>query len=122
MLETQKYFQNIWYEVTIPADTEQCLENPELNMDDEHCFQTDIMRDTMEDLAKADRFLVLNHPKNWQDWYIWWAVLIELWLAYYLRKKIYILYPPQPKEIVRYSQEIYHMKPIILNWDLSKVD
>jgi len=121
MIETKEYFENLGYEALIPADVNECVVNPELNMDLEHCEKFDIMRDSMDKLARSDVFLVLNHPKNGEEGYIGGAVLIELGLAYFLKKKIYLLHQPQPKEKIRYTQEVLHMKPVILDGDLSKI-
>ena len=89
MIETKQYFENLGHEALIPADVNECLANPELNMNDEHCEKFDIMRDSMEKLAQSDMVLVLNHSKNGEDGYIGGAVLIELGLAYFLRKANY---------------------------------
>ncbi|MCU0680367.1 MAG: hypothetical protein MUF50_03655 [Planctomycetes bacterium] len=121
MIETQEYFKKRNYQVFIPVDAQECLNNPSLSMNDEHCDKFDVMRDSMEKLAQSDVFLVLNYSKNGEDGYIGGSVLIELGLAYFLKKKTYLLFPPPIKERVRYTQEILHMKPIILNGDLEKI-
>ncbi len=121
MLETKKYFDNSGWEAIVPADANDCLINPELDMDDEHCYQFDIMRDCMNKLAECDVALFLNHPKNGEDGYIGASTLIELGLAYYLNKRIYLLNQPPSKEKFKHMQEVFHMKPIIINGDLSKV-
>jgi len=121
MLKAQKTLKKLGYRVVIPSDTLACLENPELNMDDNHCFSKDIMRNSMKKQKQCDAILVLNYPKNKIDGYIGGAVLIELGLAYFLNQKIFLLYPPPSIKDLRYSQEILHMKPIILCGNLSKI-
>ncbi len=121
MLETQKKLEEMGFEVLVPADTEQCVENPELNMDPDHTESMDIMRDSMMKLEDSDIFLVLNHPKNGMKGYIGGATLIEIGLAYYLKKKTFLLYTPPEKQVLRYTQEILHTKPIILNGDIQKI-
>lgn len=121
MLKAKEYFDNLGWEAIVPADTQECLVNPELNMDDEHCYEFDIMRDSMDRLAQCDVVLFLNHPKNGEDGYIGASVLIELGLAYYLNKRIYLLHQPPSKEKFRHMQEVFHMRPIIINGDFSKV-
>jgi hypothetical protein len=49
------------------------------------------------------------------------SVLMEIGLAYYLKKKIFLLYPPPPLDVAKYSHEVLIMQPIILNGDLSKI-
>ncbi|OHA18424.1 MAG: hypothetical protein A2664_00575 [Candidatus Taylorbacteria bacterium RIFCSPHIGHO2_01_FULL_46_22b] len=70
-------------------------------------------------IAKGDSILVLNYEKNGKQGYIGGAVLAEMAVAFYLKKKIYILNPIQ--EEVSYKEEILGMKPVILGGDLSKM-
>ena len=44
---------------------------------------------------------------------------MEIGLAYYLRKKIFLLYPPPPIKEEKYTHEVLLMQPVILNGDLS---
>lgn len=121
MVQAQKFLEKAGYKTAIPSDAHDCIENPELNMDDEHCWNTDIMRSCMNQQKECDAILVLNYPKDGLDGYIGGAVLIELGLAYFLGQKIFLLLPPPPKEKMRYTQEILHMKPIILNGDIENI-
>jgi hypothetical protein len=84
-------------------------------------FAKDIMKDSMKRLEKSDAILVLNYPKNNLNGYIGGATLIEIGLAYFLEKRIFLLFPPPPKNKLRYTQEILHTKPIIINDDLSLI-
>lgn len=120
MLETRSKLQKIGFEVEIPSDTELCVETPTLNENPEHCFTTDIMRDCMNRQEKCDAILILNHPKHGVDGYIGAHTLIEMGLAYYLKQKIFLLNPFVAKDR-RESIEIEHMKPIVINGDLTKI-
>ncbi|MBL7160569.1 MAG: hypothetical protein ISS93_01820 [Candidatus Aenigmarchaeota archaeon] len=121
MLEAQKLLNGLGFESMIPADTHECVDRPELNMDAEHCFNTDIMRSCMEMQEKCNAILVLNYPRDGIDGYIGASSLMELYLAYYLKQKIFLLHTPPPKDIARSSHEVMHMKPIILNGDISRI-
>lgn len=121
MLEAQKKLQEAGHEGFVPPDTADCLENPELNTDEEHCFKTDIMRACMDIQEKSDAILALNYPRNGIEGYVGAHTLIELGLAYYLKQKIFLLFPVPSKEEVRSSVEIMHMKPVILNGDLDNI-
>jgi len=46
---------------------------------------------------------------------------MEIGLAYYLNKKIFILHPLPSVDVLRYILEIEHMKPIIISGDLAKI-
>ncbi len=62
--------------------------------------------------------MVCNYPKNDIDGYIGANTLIEMGLAFYLEKPIYLLNPiPE----ISYKEEILGMKPIVLNGDLEKI-
>lgn len=66
----------------------------------------------------SDAILVLNHDKHDIKNYIGGNTLIEIGVAFFLQKKIYLLNPiPE----ISYKEEILGMKPIILNGDLSKI-
>ncbi len=71
-----------------------------------------------EKVAWSDAILVLNYDKNNIKGYIGGNVLMEIGLAFYLKKKIYLL-----NEIpeLSYKEEILGVKPIILNGDLNKI-
>ncbi len=123
MVETKKLLEKNGFEVDFAPDTYDCLKNPnlKLNEDLEHCERTDIMKACMHLQENCDAVLILNHPKEGIDGYIGTHSLIELGLAYYLKQKIFLLYPPPPKEEARYHVEVMHMKPIILNGDINKI-
>jgi len=67
----------------------------------------------------CDAILVVNHEKRGVAGYVGGNTLIEIGVAFYLKKKIYILNPVSSE--LSYKQEIMGMKPIILNGDLSKI-
>jgi len=69
-------------------------------------------------IAWADAILVLNYEKNNIKGYIGGNTLMEMGLAFFLKKKIYLLFqiPELP-----YKEEILGLKPIIINGDLNKI-
>ncbi len=67
----------------------------------------------------GDAILVTNYPKNGIDGYVGGNSLMEMGLAHYLRKKIYLLFPVSSK--LNYKEEILGMKPIILDGDISLI-
>ena len=68
-------------------------------------------------IAWSDAILVANYDKNNVKGYIGGNTLMEIGLAFFLKKKIYLLnkIPELP-----YKEEILGVKPIILNGDFSK--
>ena len=69
-------------------------------------------------VAWSDAILVANYDKNNVNGYIGGNTLMEIGLAFFLKKKIYLLneIPELP-----YKEEILGVKPIILNGDLNKI-
>jgi len=123
IIETKKLLSEFGFESDFAPDTYDCYNNPnlKLNEDLEHCERTDIMRACMNIQETCDALLLLNYPKGGVDGYIGTHCLIELGLAYYLKQKIFLLYPPPPLEKARYYVEVIHMKPVILNGEIEKI-
>lgn len=70
-------------------------------------------------IAWADAVLILNMDKNDTPGYIGANTFMEMGLALYLKKPIY-LYNPAPEKI-SYREEILGCHPISLDRDLSKI-
>jgi hypothetical protein len=71
-----------------------------------------------EKVAWSDAILVTNYDKNDVKGYIGGNTLMEMGLAFFLKKKIYLL-----NEVpeLSYKEEILGVKPIILGGDLNKI-
>jgi hypothetical protein len=69
-------------------------------------------------VAWSDAVLVLNYDKNNIAGYVGANTLMEMGLAMYLGKKIYLLNNiPE----ISYKEEILGMKPVIISGDLSRM-
>lgn len=69
-------------------------------------------------VARSDAILVANYDKNNIKGYIGGNTLMEMGLAFFLKKKIYLL--NQVPEL-SYKEEILGMKPTVINGNLSKI-
>jgi hypothetical protein len=77
------------------------------------------MRLHFQKVEWCDTVLILNYEKNGIANYIGANTLLEMGLAFHLRKKIFLLNPiPE----ISYKEEILGMKPIIINGNLSKIE
>lgn len=76
-----------------------------------------LMKKHFQEISKADAILVVNLEKKGQKGYLGGNVLMEMGLAFYLGKKIF-LWNPVSKDN-RLYEEIMGTKPIILNGNLS---
>ena len=66
----------------------------------------------------GDAVLILNYNKNNIKGYVGGNTLMEIGIAFFLKKKIFLLNPiPE----ISYKEEMFGTKPIILNGDLSKI-
>jgi hypothetical protein len=72
-----------------------------------------------KEIAKGDIILVLNYKKNGKDGYIGGAVLSEMAIAFYLKKKIIILNSIDESSSLK--EEIYGFMPIILNGNMGLI-
>lgn len=75
------------------------------------------INDHFEKIGWGDSIIVVNHEKRGIAGYIGGNTLIEIGLAFYLKKPIYILNPVSSE--LSYKQEIMGMKPIFLNGDIN---
>ncbi len=80
--------------------------------------KTEAMLEHFEKVAWSDAILVTNYDKNNIKGYIGGNTLMEMGLAFFLKKKIYLLNGiPE----LSYKEEILGVKPILLAGDLTKI-
>ena len=77
------------------------------------------IRDHYEKIDWGDAILVVNHEKREISGYIGGNTLIEVGVAFYLKKPIYILNPVSSE--LSYKQEILGMKPVFLSGNLDLI-
>lgn len=77
------------------------------------------MRLHFEKIAASDAILVLNPSKNGVEGYVGCNTLIEIGLAFFLRKKIYLLHPPGPQPCL---EEILGIQPTLLQANLAPLN
>lgn len=76
------------------------------------------MRLHFQKIERSDAVLILNYDKNNIVNYIGANTLLEMGLAFYLNKKIFLLNNiPE----INYKEEILGMKVIVINQDLAKI-
>jgi len=77
------------------------------------------INDHFEKIDWGEAILVVNHEKRGVKGYVGGNTLIEIGIAFYSKKKIFILNPVSPE--LSYKQEILGMRPVVLNGDLSLI-
>lgn len=125
ILKTKKFLENKGHEVLIPLDTKHLIDNPDLtdnlDADYKHLKETDMLRKCFNLVADSDAILVLNHEKNGIKGYIGTSVLMEIGLAHFLNKKIFLINELPHFNEQRWSQEVHAMQPIVINGNLEKI-
>ncbi|MSR70632.1 hypothetical protein EXS62_01170 [Candidatus Kaiserbacteria bacterium] len=77
------------------------------------------IRDHYEKINWGEAILVVNPEKRGVAGYVGGNTLMEMGVAFFQQKPIYILHPVSSE--LSYKQEIYGMKPVVLEGDLSKI-
>jgi len=77
------------------------------------------IRDHFEKIDWAQSILVINPEKRGVPGYVGGNTLIEIGLAFYLQKPIYILNPVSSE--LSHKQEILGMRPTVLNGNLDLI-
>jgi len=77
------------------------------------------IQDHFEKIKWGDAVLVCNYEKRGIAGYVGGNTLIEIGVAFFLNKRIYILNTVSSE--LSYKQEIYGMKPIFLNGDIGLI-
>ena len=82
-------------------------------------YEDDAIGEHFSLITNSDSILVLNYEKNNIPNYIGGNVFLEMGVAYYLKKSIYLLNPIP--HMPYHETEIIAMKPIIINGNLTKI-
>ena len=81
-------------------------------------IQHDFIREHFKKIEKSDAILVLNYEKKGIQHYIGGNTFLEIGLAYWLGKKIFLLNPIPDMD---YITELHAMQPMVIHGDLSKI-
>lgn len=125
MVKLKNELDKLGHQSSIPVGTEPHLkdkdfvENLEQNL--KFCIENNVMRDNFFHVAKHDAVLVLNKRRSGIDGYIGISALLEMGIAHYHKKKIFLMYPTPHYKDARWAHEVAIMQPVILNGDLSKI-
>ncbi len=125
MLQTKQELEKLGYTAEIPFDVEHHLEDEgaidDLERNFRYCIEQDVVRKGFQQVADADAVLVLNIPKNGISGYIGTSALMEMGIAHWLHKKIFLLNEPPQDTEHRWAHEVKIMQPTILHGDLTKI-
>ena len=122
-VEVKKELERRGYDVFLTDNIEKYVNFPEIKQEFEDELETslenNIMMSFFKKIEKSDALLICNYEKNGIKGYLGTSVLMEIGLAYYLDKKIYLLNDIDTSQ--GYALEIAIIKPTIVNGDLAKL-
>lgn len=122
-LRVKKQLEQAGHEVLVTDNIENFVNQPaikqsfkdELKMSQEF----DIMRSFFKKIEVSDALLICNYPKSGIEGYLGASVLMELGLAHYLNKKIFLLFDVDKAQ--GYALEVAIINPQVLQGDVSKI-
>lgn len=82
--------------------------------------KTILVKKHIKEVEKADAILVINNRKHDIEGYIGGNTLIEMAIAFYLKKPVYLLHKAPDKKFMLY-EEIMALNPIMINGNLRKI-
>jgi hypothetical protein len=125
MNEVKNQLEDLGHKVSLPIDIDLHLSDStfsdNLDADYKHCIKNDTIKKCFDLIAKSDAILVLNLEKNGKEGYIGTSGLMEIGLAHYLGKKIFLFNKLPSYNDSRWSHEVAIMRPVILEGDFGKI-
>jgi hypothetical protein len=125
IIDLQNQLRNFGHDVSVPCDVELHIEKPgfidELDKDRKHLIENNIIKKCFDLIADSEAVVFLNLPKNGINGYIGTSSLMEMGLAYYLGKKIYLMHQFPDPNIYRWAHEVASFMPGILNGDVDSL-
>lgn len=128
VVEVQKQLKELGFKVVVPLTVNKMVKSNDFKVEtyktwmerpEDYKRKAYLTKKHFIEVEKGDVVLVLNYKKNGKNGYIGGAVLMEMAIAFYFKKPIYILNPIDDSS--KYKEELYGMFPIILNGDLKKI-
>jgi len=124
IMDTKDQLERAGHAVEIPGSTEEgktkewWAEFEQRDPEEAYTQKADRMRTHLNKIATSDAILVLNHDKNGVRGYVGANTLIEIGIAFYLKKKIFFLYDfPE----VSAADEFRSVGAVVLNGNLSVI-
>jgi len=111
--------ESMGYVITLPNHYDKPYSEDKYRGTSEHAnWKSELIAHSENVILGVDAVLVLNYSKNGVDNYIGGATFLEMYDAFRLGKKIYMI-NDIPSGML--SDEIIGFKPILINGDLSKI-
>lgn len=128
VFEVEKQLKQQGFKVLIPATAYKMKKNGNFNVKhyktwlinkNDYSRKTKLMDDHFKKVVTSDAILVINERKNGISGYIGGNVLMEMALAHYHKKKIF-LWNDIPSKL-SFEEEIRGVNPIVIQQNISKI-
>lgn len=128
VLEIEKQLKKLGFKVKIPHTANKMKKSGNFNVEDyktwyknkeDYKKKTKLMDQHFKKVIQADAILVVNNEKRGITGYIGGNVLMEMTLAYHLKKKIFIW--NEVTSDLQIEEEIRGVNPVFIEQDLSKI-
>ncbi len=126
IIPLEEELKKLGYKVIIPITARQMKKanNFTLNKSwyknpNDYDRKRDLMNRHFKEIKKGDAVLIANFDKEKKKKYIGGNVLMEITIAYYLKKKVILLYDIEPESAI--WEEVYGVNPLILNGQLNRI-
>lgn len=124
LVAVEKELVEAGYNVEIPVSAKTMKENNDFIVSHfkgvfSSAQKGKFIQENFRNIAKSDAILVINNEKNGIRGYIGTNVLMEIGLAFYLNKKIYLW--NQFSEEAPYKEELLAFGVSVINQDISKI-
>lgn len=121
----QVKLEELGHKVCLPIGIEPHLTDPsyqdDLDRNIPELIKEDIMQRNFKQIEAQDGIVVINKMKNGVDGYMGTSMLMEMAIAYFLGKKIFILHTIPHYNNHRWAHEVTIMQPVFINEDLKKI-
>ncbi len=128
VLEIEKKLKRLGFKVLVPITARRMKKKGNFDVKqhktwlankDDYKKKTRLMKGHFREIIKSDAVLMVNLPKNGIEGYIGGDGLLEMGLAFHLKKPIYIL--NEIKDDHPFAEEIIGLGSIFLSGDLNKI-
>lgn len=120
MKKAKGILEELGFEAYVPLDTDHVTKDAAKKYDMNFLKGLGVGRGDAELVAKSDAFLVLNYEKHGIKGYIGPGAYRDLSVAWWLRKKIFFLYPYDEKQN-NHKYEMIGFSPVILDGKIEKI-
>ena len=125
MILLQKKLETLGHIVCLPIGIEPHLKDPsyqdDLDKNTPELIKEDIMLRNFKQIEVQDGIIILNKKKNGIDGYMGTSMLMEMAIAHFLEKKIFVMHNIPHYNTHRWAHEVTIMQPVFINEDLKKI-